>query len=55
MAGDYAGRFALLEEAKGLPFGTVWDYYCWRREVPVGVAFVDDIRDDEQRELSRRG
>ena len=44
MAGDYTGRLALLEELKGLPFGPVWDYFCWQQGVPVGMAFVDEIR-----------
>jgi len=44
MAGDYTGRLALLEELKGLPFGPVWDYFCWQGGVPVGMAFLDEIR-----------
>ena len=54
MAGDYTGRLALLEEVKGLPFGAVWDYYCWKNKVPVGMAFMDDIRDYEKQELAGR-
>ena len=53
-SGDYAGRLALLEELKGMPFGAVWDYFYLRQGVPVGVAFTDDIREYERRELSRR-
>ena len=26
--GDYTTRLALQEEAKTLPFGAVWDFYC---------------------------
>ena len=26
--GDFTSRLALMEEAKTLPFGAVWDYYC---------------------------
>ena len=54
VAGDYTGRLALLEELKGLPFGAVWDYFCLQQGVPVGVSFMDDIRDYEKRELSKR-
>jgi L-rhamnose isomerase len=54
-AGDYAGRLALLEELKGMPFGAVWDYFCLRQDVPAGMAFMDDIREYERRELSKRG
>ena len=54
VAGDYTGRLALLEELKGLPFGAVWDYFCLQQGVPVGVSYMDEIRDYEKRELARR-
>jgi L-rhamnose isomerase len=54
IAGDYTGRLALLEELKGMPFGPVWDYCCWKQEVPVGMAFLGEIRDYEKRVLSKR-
>ena len=44
IAGDYTGRLALLEELKGMPFGAVWDYFCWQSGVPVGMTFLDEIR-----------
>jgi L-rhamnose isomerase len=53
-SGDYTGRLALLEELKGLPFGAVWDYYCLRRDVPVGSAYMDEIHAYEQKELAKR-
>jgi len=53
-AGDYTGRLALLEELKGLPFGAVWDYTCWKNGVPVGMAFMDEIRQYEHDELAKR-
>ena len=52
--GDFTGRLALLEELKGLPFGAVWDYYCRSQEVPVGMAFMDEIRDYERTVQSQR-
>jgi L-rhamnose isomerase len=55
MSGDYTSRLALLEELKSLPFGGVWDYFCLKQGVPVGMAFMDDIQDYEKRELSKRG
>jgi len=54
IAGDYTGRLALLEELKGLPFGAVWDYYCENQNVPVGMAYMDEIRSYEQQVLSKR-
>jgi L-rhamnose isomerase len=44
MEKNYTARLALLEEAKGLPFGAVWDYYCHQQNVPVGIAYLDEIR-----------
>lgn len=54
VSADYTGRLALLEELKGLPLGAVWDYNCLRLTVPVGLAFLDEIRAYEQSELSKR-
>lgn len=53
-AGDYSSRLALLEAAKTLPFGAVWDYYCAGQNVPVGVAFMDDIKRYENEVLAKR-
>jgi L-rhamnose isomerase len=53
-AGDYTGRLALLEEMKTLPHGAVWDYYCLREGVPVGTAWLDEVRVYEGDVLSRR-
>jgi L-rhamnose isomerase len=53
--GDFTGRLALLEELKGLPFAAVWDYHCMEQAVPVGMAYLDQIRAYEKSELSRRG
>lgn len=52
--GDYTGRLALQEELKGLPFGAVWDYYCMQQEVPVGFAFMDEVRTYEKNVLANR-
>ena len=54
-SGDFTSRLALLEELKGMPFGAVWDYYCMQKGVPVGIAFMDAIKDYEQKVLSLRG
>lgn len=54
LAGDFFGRLALLEELKGLPFGTVWDWYCAKMDVPIGREWILKIRDHENRILSNR-
>jgi L-rhamnose isomerase len=53
-SGDYTGRLALLEETKTLPFGAVWDRYCEVSGVPVGEAWLADVRQYERDVLSLR-
>ena len=53
-SGDYTTRLALLEEAKGLPFGPVWDYYCVQKGVPVGIDFLVEVRRYEADVLDHR-
>ncbi len=53
-AGDYTSRLALLEEMKTLPLGAVWDHYCDACGVPVGQAWLADVRKYEHEVLSAR-
>jgi L-rhamnose isomerase len=53
-AGDYTSRLATLEELKTLPFGAVWDAYCLRNDVPVGRAWLAEVRTYERNELNQR-
>lgn len=52
--GDYTRRLALLETLKSMPFGAVWDYYCLQQDVPVGIAFMDEVENYEASVLARR-
>jgi len=53
-AGDYTTRLAMLEELKTLPCGAVRDYYCLQKGVPVGIAFMSEIKAYEKTELAKR-
>jgi len=53
--GDYTSRLALLEEAKTLPLGAVWDEYCRRQNVPVAAAWLDEVKGYERSVLAKRG
>ena len=53
-AGDFTSRLALLEELRGMPFGAVWDHYCQQQNVPVGYAFMAEIRAYEEKVLANR-
>jgi L-rhamnose isomerase len=52
--GQYFERLALLEEAKGLPWNAVWDYFCLKNDIPVGEDYIADIRRYEKEVTSRR-
>ena len=52
--GDFTSRLATLEELKTLPFGAVWDYYCLKSNVPVGDAWLDEVKAYEQNVLAKR-
>jgi len=53
-SGDFTSRLAMLEELKTLPFGTVWDYYCLKADVPIGPAWLQTVKDYEAKVLSQR-
>ena len=54
-AADYTTRLATLEELKALPLGAVWDHYCLTKGVPVGLAWLDEVKVYERDVLRRRG
>ncbi len=53
-AGDGTTRLALLEETRTLPAGAVWDEYCRRAEVPVGPAWIAEVKAYERDVLNAR-
>jgi L-rhamnose isomerase len=59
LAAERAGlnheRLALMEQAKALPWGTVWDELCTRASVPTGSDWLADVARHEKAVLSRRG
>ena len=52
--GDFTSRLAWQEEAKSLPFGAVWDRYCEQAGVPVGEAWIAEVKQYEKDVLSKR-
>jgi L-rhamnose isomerase len=47
-------RLALLEEAKSLPWAAVFDYYCLKKGVIAGEAYIADIQQYEKEVTSKR-
>jgi L-rhamnose isomerase len=52
--GDYSSRLALLEEAKSLPFGEVWNEFCRRQNVPAGFEWMETVKQYERKVLDHR-
>ncbi len=55
LEGDYTGRLAYMEEMKSMPWQAVWDEFCRRNNVPVGLQWLDEVRGYEAKVLSKRG
>ena len=53
-AGQGFQRLALLEEAKTLPFGAVFDYFNYKNDVPVGEDYIACIEQYEKDVTSKR-
>jgi L-rhamnose isomerase len=53
-SGDLAGRLALAESLKTMPFGAVWDEHCSRANIPGDGKWMDAVRTYEKDVLSRR-
>lgn len=47
-------RLALIEEAKSLPFGAVYDYFNMISDVPVGEDYIPAIQSYEKNVTSKR-
>lgn len=47
-------RMALLEEAKSLPWAAIFDYYCMKKGVVAGEAYIVDIQQYEKDVTSKR-
>lgn len=47
-------RLALMENAKAMPWGAVWNELCLRSEVPSGADWLDDVGRYETSVLSKR-
>lgn len=51
---DFTSRLVFLEEMKGMPWQAVWDEFCIRCNVPVGLHWLDEVKKYESDVLSKR-
>lgn len=47
-------RLALLEEAKTMPWGDVWNMFCLKNNVPAGENFIPEVEKYEREVTSKR-
>ena len=47
-------KLALMEEAKAMPFGDVWNMFCLRNNVPAGADFIAEVEKYETEVTSQR-
>lgn len=47
-------KLALMEEAKAMPFGDVWNMFCLRNNVAAGADFIKEIEKYEVEVTSKR-
>ncbi len=52
--GDFTKRLLLLEELKSMPWESVWEYYCLKQGVPVGMTWMEEVLQYEKNVLSGR-
>jgi L-rhamnose isomerase len=53
-AGDYTRRLALLEEAKALPLGAIWNKFCVDQGIPSDRELMTEIKRYEKTVQSKR-
>lgn len=51
---DFFQRLAVLEDAKTLPVGAVWDHYCLKSGVPTDQIWISEVLKYERDVLSKR-
>ena len=51
---NFTERLAMTEELKTLPFGAVWNYYCLKNNVPVQMAWLDEVKQYEKQVQIKR-
>ena len=52
--GQLFQRLALLEEFKMLPYGSIWDYFCLKNNIPSGINWIKDVELYENEILKKR-
>ncbi len=51
---DFTSRIVYTEELKDFPYGDVWNYFCEKNNVPVGLDWYTEVQKYEKNILSKR-
>jgi L-rhamnose isomerase len=51
---DFTTRLAVTEEMKDLPYADVWNYFCEKNNVPVGLDWFKEVQQYEKDVLLKR-
>jgi L-rhamnose isomerase len=51
---DFTKRLVMFEELKSLPWTAVWNHYCMKQGVPIGMDWFEDVKSYEKDVLSKR-
>lgn len=51
---DFTKRMVYTEELKDLPYADVWNYFCEKNNVPVGLEWYDEVKEYEKDVLTKR-
>lgn len=51
---DFTSRLVFTEELKDFPYSDVWNYFCFKNDVPVGLDWFKEVKDYEDKILSER-
>lgn len=52
---DFTSRLVYTEELKDFPYSDVWNYFCLKNNVPVGLDWLKEVHDYETEILKTRG
>lgn len=51
---DFTSRLVYTEELKDFPYADVWNYFCQINDVPVGLAWLPEVRAYEEKIIAER-
>ena len=51
---DLTKRLVVTEELKDFPYADVWNYFCEIHDVPIGLAWYNEVKAYEEQVLSKR-